>query len=610
MIIYSANKRQFLNDEQKLPDELRKRLLDKLGEDVSDNEMLSWKNSLWHMKKIMEDARIPDDAGIAVEYNIPVTNNRIDFVITGIDGEGASCVLVIELKQWSNVEKTDMDGIVRTRYQEGLRDTIHPSYQAFTYCMLLQDYKEAVQKHLVKLKACAYLHNCEDGTVLRDTFYDKYTKYVPVFCRNDADELRNYIFKYIKRGDNQNALFQIEDSAVEPSKALVDSICSMMKGNREFRLVDGQKVAYQNILKALDVYEQTGRKQVVIVEGGPGTGKSVIAINLLQYVVTHCKMANYVSKNAAPRNVFNSKLQNGGMSSSVKTLFKSSTAFAGATENQFDMLVVDEAHRLTDKDGSNQVAEIERAAKVSVFFIDEAQRVSLDDAGSIAEIEKCANANNANVTKLELKSQFRCGGSDVYLQWLDDLLGIRSTGQKILHKGNYDFRVMDTPTQLMDEIKRRNEANDKSRVVAGYCWEWKSRKNRKVYDICFPQYGFSRQWNFWDDSTWCITPGSVEQIGCIHTCQGLEFDYVGVIIGLDILCRSGEILVNPSKRSPDDFTIRGYKEMMKTNQKETQDLVRQIIKNTYRTLMSRGQKGCYVYVMDDELREYIRSRLI
>ena len=161
----------------------------------------------------------------------------------------------------------------------------------------------------------------------------------------------------------------------------------------------------------------------------------------------------------------------------------------------------------------------------------------------------------------------------------------------------------------MDEIIKRNQKNNKSRVVAGYCWEWKSQKNKNEKDIVFPEYNFSYQWNFSDDKTWSISPNSVEQIGCIHTCQGLEFDYVGVIIGADIIYRDGKILVDPTKRAPDDSTIKGYKTLMKDSPEKTKDLVKRIIKNTYRTLMSRGMKGCFVYVIDNELKEYIKTRL-
>lgn len=617
MIIYSGIKSDFIAH-QELPALLRDRIFELLGEEPSEGEYRSWENSLAYMKDIVDTPTIPEDAGIALEYNIPVTNNRIDFIITGIDESNTSQVVIIELKQWSSVEKTDMDGIVRTHYEDGMKDTPHPSYQAFTYCMLLQDYKKAVQDHEVKLKACAYLHNCENGSNLRDEFYKKYTQYVPVFCKDDNTTLRSFIEKYIRKGDRAKGLFVIEDSEIRPSKNLMDSVSSMMQGNPEFRMIDTQKVAYEKILNALKIYESTNRKQVVIVEGGPGTGKSVIAVNLLHKVLAEGKMAAYITKNRAPRSVFYRKLVDGGMGSkNVNALFKSSTSFWNMMFNQFDMLIVDEAHRLNITGGrlnqsKNQVEEIIKASKVSVFFIDENQRVDLKDIGSKDEILKLAIKYDCLVDEsVKLTSQFRCGGSDDYLQWIDQLLEISDTGQVMLSQTSYPVVVCDTPGEVMREIKQKNRRNNKSRCVAGYCWDWpqEERNNPNFYSIRIPEHNFKAQWNLSNDQTWSISNGSVSQIGCIHTCQGLEFDYVGVIIGPDLCYRDGMVKVDPSKRASDDFSIRGYKEMMKRDPENTKTVIRQIIKNTYRTLMSRGMKGCYLYIMDKPLKEYIKSRI-
>ena len=617
MIIYSADKASFLGDERRLPDFLEKTIYNKLGEETSPNEKLSWVNSLGYMHRLLDTPLIPDDAGIAVEYNIPVTNNRIDFIITGLDGSGVSQVVIIELKQWSSVEKTDMDGIVRTAYSEGMKDTEHPSYQAFTYCMLLQDYKEAVQKHQVRLKAAAYLHNCVDTSTLKDPFYDPYTQYVPVYGSNDEDKLREFIAKYIHKGDRQKGLYVIENSQVRPSKNLMDSVSSMMKGNREFRMIGDQKLVLERIMKALGDYTKSGRKQVLIIEGGPGTGKSVIAVNALHRAVTAAKVsAMYVSKNREPRRVFRKKLMDGGMYSySVNALFKSSLSFENSRENEIGLLLVDEAHRLSEKGQKgrpvNQIRSIIRAAQVSVFFIDEAQIVSFEDVGSVQSISAEANQAGAKISRLSLTAQFRCGGSDAYLQWLDDLLEIRPSSLKMLTDSNYFFRLYEDPEKMMKEIRRLNRKNNKSRMVAGFCWDWISREegHENEMDITIPEFSFAHQWNLATDETWCMSAGSVEQIGCIHTCQGLEFDYVGVIIGPDIYYSNGNIQVDPAKRSVHDRTLFGYQALMRRDPDGTKERIRRIIKNTYRTLMSRGMKGCFVYVMDDGLRDYIKSRI-
>ena len=210
----------------------------------------------------------------------------------------------------------------------------------------------------------------------------------------------------------------------------------------------------------------------------------------------------------------------------------------------------------------------------------------------------------------ELTSQFRCNGSDGYLAWLDDTLGIRDTANTMLDTSDYDFRVFDSPTELHDMIREKNSEANKARVVAGYCWDWKSKKDPKAKDIVIPEHGYAAKWNLGSDGMlWIVKPTSVEEVGCIHTCQGLEVDHVGVILGDDLVCRDGVIVTDPSKRSTQDKSIHGWKKLKKEDPDGTTKLLDGIIKNTYRTLMSRGTKGCYVYSTDEETREYLKKRV-
>lgn len=615
MIIYTNDKHGFLADIPHIANILKDRISSKLGEISSESEIRSWENSLRHMANVINDEAIPDDSGIALEYNIPVTNNRIDFMITGNDFEGKQEVVMVELKQWQHVLLTDKDGVVKTHYEDGMKETTHPSYQVISYASLLYDFIEAVHDRKVYLHPCAYLHNYEDAEgQINDARYEKYTNRAPVFCKNDIEKLRKFIKTYICKGDRDKSLYTIENSTIAPSKSLIDSVVRMAEGKREFNMIDEQKVVYQNALWAYEEHLRNHKKQVIIVEGGPGTGKSVIAIQLLVAMTRQGKLAHYITKNASPRNVLYSKFMGvGGVHSTIKNLFKSSGTYVSAANNSFDMLIADEAHRLQEHSGrysnigENQIKEIIHASKVSLFFIDRHQIVDLKDIGSVEEIEKWAHYFDADIIHKKLHSQFRCSGSDEYLNWLDHLLQYDSKIPIHFSGTTYDFQVMDSPTEVMQAIKEKNRYRHKSRVVAGYCWPWKSRKNTKEKDIEFSEYGFAYKWNLAEDKTWCISKGSVDQIGCIHTSQGLEFDYVGVIIGEDIICRDGKILVQPNKRATDDMTVRGWRKLVETQ--EGKDRVKSIIKNTYKTLMTRGMKGCYVYVCDEELRNYIKEYL-
>ena len=350
------------------------------------------------------------------------------------------------------------------------------------------------------------------------------------------------------------------------------------------------------------------------MEGGPGTGKSVIAINLLVELNKIGLLTQYVTKTSAPRDVYFTKLKGDKKMVELKNLFVGSGSFINTPPDTFSTLIVDEAHRLTEKTGflrmgDNQIKEIINASTLSIFFIDENQKVHMDDYGSIDIIEKIATTVGAAVHKMQLSSQFRCNGSDGYLAWLDNTLQIHETANYKFDSKEfgYEFKIVDTPSELRNIILEKNKINNKARLVAGVCWEWISKGDNSVDDITFPEYGFSMKWNYASyQSGWIIDSDSVNQIGCIHTCQGLEVDYIGVIVGDDLIVRDGIVLVDPSKRAKDDGSIKGYKKMLRERPEEARELLRTIIKNTYRTLMTRGMKGCYVYFTDEETKNYFK----
>lgn len=611
MIVYVADKRRFRSDA--FTGRIEEIIQEKMGRRVSHAEERSWQQSLTYMSSVLEDGGIPDDAGICIEMGIPQTSKRIDFIISGYDSSGASHAVIVELKQWENAQMTAMDGIVRTFVGGGHREVNHPSYQAWSYAALLNDFNEAVYSGDIRLQPCAYLHNYKPDGVLTHAFYAEHTTKAPVFLRTDAEKLRDFIKSFITRGDRADILYKVEGGRIRPSKMLADSLASMLRGNREFVMIDEQKLAFERVMAVATRPDRT-KKSVIIIEGGPGTGKSVIAVNLLVELTRREQLASYITKNSAPREIYTSKLAGTLRRTHISNLFRSSGAFTDTPNGAYDTLIVDEAHRLNDKSGmfrnlgENQIKEAIHASKTTVFFIDEDQTVALSDIGDKAEIRKWATRAGADVMEMELVSQFRCNGSDGYLAWLDDVLQIRETANTDLSGANYDFRVYDSPTEMFEAVKARNEAN-KSRVVAGYCWDWVSKADKKADDIVFPEFGFAKQWNLADDGMlWLIKDGSIDEIGCIHTCQGLELDVVGVIIGPDLIVRDGVVITDVTRRSRMDKTVHGWKALAKQDPIATERRLRAIIQNTYRTLMTRGMKGCYVWSADEQTREWLRGR--
>jgi len=614
VIVYSSTKSEFRQD-------VRSNLIEvlileaykrNLGHSTSKSEIDSWKNSMMYMSNVLEDKAIPDNTGVAIEYRVPQTSKRIDFILTGTNDENKSTAVIVELKQWSDAKLTDKDGIVKTFLGKGEREVSHPSYQVWTYAALLEDFNEAVQEQGISLNPCAYLHNMESEDVIKNPRYQQYLQKAPIFIRPDAAKLTDFIKQFIRYGDAGKVMFEIDNGKIRPSRNLADSLLSMLQGNEEFYMIDDQKLVYET---ALDLAQKSTvkDKHVLIVEGGPGTGKSVVAINLLVQLTNKRLVTQYVTKNAAPRAVYESVLTGSFKKSRIANLFSGSGAYTACEPNIFDTLIADEAHRLNEKSGmyqnlgENQIKEIIQASKFSIFFVDDDQRVTWKDIGEKQEIEKWAKKLGSTIHNMELQSQFRCNGSDGYLAWLDDVLQIKETANETLEGIDYDFQVFDTPNKLRDAIVAKNKINNKARLVAGYCWEWASKKsgNKAEKDIVIEEHDFSMQWNLTvDGSLWIRKPASVNEAGCIHTCQGLEVDYIGVILGTDIVIRNGEIVVQPEQRAKMDQSLKGYKKALKEDPEAASAKAEAIIKNTYRTLMSRGSKGCYIYSTDPETNAY------
>lgn len=610
-IIYSKTKNEFINDV--FNNTIVNFFVRETGPIFGGNQMTAIRNSMNYMDRVVRDSGIPDNAGIAIEYKIPSSSRRIDFIITGKDANRNPIAVLIELKQWEKAELTEMDGVVKTFVGGSIREVEHPSYQVWSYATFINDFNESIKDNNISLEPCAYLHNYEKDNVIGNDFYKFYTEQAPVFFKTDAQKLQDFIKTFVKYGDDKNTLYLIENGKIKPSKGLADCLASMLKTNKkEFTLIDDQKLVYEKALK-LARKSTNLNKNVFIVEGGPGTGKSVVAINLLSELTSKGNNVRYVTKNSAPRRVFEVKLSGVFSATRIRNLLTSSGSFYNAEKNSFDALIVDESHRLNlktgmFKKGENQIKEIINASNFCIFFIDENQRIETSDIGRKEYIKEIASELGANILEAELPSQFRCNGDDGYLPWLDNLLQIKETANETLEGIDYDFKIFDDVKLLHEEIIRLNKLNKKSRMVAGYCWEWISKKNRHLKDIIIDDY--IATWNLTEHGqAWLVHPESVTEIGCIHTCQGLDLDYVGVIIGPDLIVRNGKIITDGTKRATTDRSLWGITQQIRDDDPNALGTADMIIKNTYRTLMTRGMKGCYIYCTDPETQQYFKERL-
>lgn len=620
MIVYNDIKRQFVNDvtDNSIADKILDAIKLKGLNAGNENEYSSWKNSMQFMRDIVDDSEIDDEVRICIEYNIPLTSKRVDFIIAGADNTGQDNIIIVELKQWKKAEVVDddMHYCVRTYVANSDRIVCHPSYQAYSYSCFLKNYSQSLSDEEINLVPCAYLHNYSDEyrQTLSDPIYQEWTKLAPFFIKSEVDTFSNFVKKYIVRKSSKgDLLYLIDNGRLRPTKALQDSIASMVKGNKEFMLLDEQAVCYDICLKTMSQCLKDKKKRTIIIQGGPGTGKSVLAVNLLMEYINQSLNASYVTKNSAPREAFLKLLTKGNAMrlTEIKQLFRSPFGLSQCPENTYDCLIVDEAHRLVkkmymDKGGQNQVKECIAASLLSIFLLDEDQAVTTKDIGSIEEISRwCNELGSKLVIKGETKliSQFRCNGSDTYIQFLDEILQRHEESIAVdLSDLNFEFKVFDKPEEMRDALRKINLENNKSRMVAGYCYDWNVKYHRGDWDIILGDK-FKAKWNLENDKVWAINPKSFEEVGCIHTAQGLEFDYVGVLIGRDLT-------YNPLTR-----LIETHREAISTDDNSSgirlaePEKAHQLILNTYKTLLTRGQQGCFVYCEDPELRKYIRSKL-
>lgn len=575
----------------------------------SQGEYRSWNNSLEVVSSVLKYSDVDPRIEVAVEYQIPLTSKRVDFLISGLDKDNQATILAIELKQWDKAEVTNLENCVKTYVngQNGVHP--HPSQQILSYCQLIQNLNETVQRDHVNLVPCAFLHNYPSNNkdVLEDTRYSYVVSKAPLFYKDGREQLAEFIKSHVLKPSDKDLFEIIENGKLKPSKALQDAILDLLKGNDAFVMVDEQQVAYATITKLVKDNIDKNGKYTIIVRGGPGTGKSVIAIQTMATLLSEGYAASYMTKNAAPREVFKIKLTQGHLDKKyIGNLLKSPISLENCYKNDiYPCLLVDEAHRLTKHYGHNQIDDIIRCSKINVFFIDEDQKVTTKDIGTVDLIKEIAKKYNSRIIddpSLTLKSQFRCNGSDGYLQFLDNLLEIRETPMTSLDGIDYDIRVFDSPTKMKEELEKLNKVNNKSRLLAGYCYEWVSEIEPTAMDIILED-GFRMQWNLRNGQPFAISDTSFDQVGCIHTCQGLEFDYVGVIIGEDLRFENGKLITDQTKIAESDKSsgIRTSKD------KKLADI---LIKNTYKTLLSRGQKGCFVYCEDKDLSNYLRRKLI
>ena len=588
---------------------------DALNRDFSESEKKAFKVSLSSVKNALANVSIPPKAQVGLELKVPLTNKRIDFIIAGEDEKNQKNVVIVELKQWDKVQHTDMSDIVLL----GMEERVHPSWQAFSYGTTITNFNEYVEDNPVNIYPCCFLHDykTEYEDEIKNDVYSEGLAKSPAFISDEWVKFAEFIGSKIQKASDVNLLYEISNGRIKPSTFLVNCLADSLNGNNQFELIGQQRIAFSNLKKEIKKALSTNTRRVIIVKGGAGTGKSVIALRLLGALHKEGRTAFYVAKSSYIKESYFKMLTKDVPDYKIlRTLFRGSGDFHKENFNvdkQFDCLIVDEAHRLTKKTkvsfmyyGENQIREIIHASKVSVFFIDETQQIDVKDFGTIDNIKTAAKLEHAEVIeddKYTLKSQFRCNGSDEYMSWVENTL-FDKPHEPMTQVMDYDIQIFDSLVEMHEAIKKKNEeCENPCRMLSGDVFPWISMRDKDLIDINIDD--FHAQWN--KSKSFAVDPKSIDEVGCIHTAQGMEFEYVGLIIGDDLIYRDGHVKTDYTKHPV------GSGEFKRPHQRKVDpldyELIDRIIRNTYKVLFTRGQKGLYLYVMDEELRSHLKIEL-
>ncbi|MHB1192272.1 MAG: DUF2075 domain-containing protein [Longimicrobiales bacterium] len=561
------------------------------------------------------------DTSVVVEYQLPLTSRRLDCMVLGRDVRRRPNAVIVELKQWDQAHVSDVEGCVETWVGGRTREVLHPSVQVGQYRQYLADGHFAFSGiNPIALAACSFLHNATlgDTAMLRDDRYAEFLEAAPVFSGDQAMDLVEHLRARTLEGDGGEILGRVTEENYRPSKGLMNHVAQVIEDNPVYTLLDEQMVAFQSILNRVRKGYHTKQKAVVLVHGGPGTGKSVVAANL----VARLSKQHYSVCHATGSKAFTENLKK-QVGSRAAAVFKYFNNFTHAEKDGLDVLVCDEAHRIRNTSNHRfiardrrserpQVEEFVRSARVSVFFLDDMQTVRPGEVGSSDLIRDEAHRQGADLDEYELEAQFRCAGSEGFVNWIDNTLGVRRTANVLWNQADeaFDFRIMPSVEALDQEIRELDANGQAARLVAGYCWPWSTELvdgARLEEDVVIGDW--RRPWNARPELTrlpagipksmfWATDPGGIDQVGCVYTAQGFEFDYVGVIWGPDLryVPELGEWVGDPSASR--DGIVKRAKTTFLEN-----------VKHTYRVLLSRGMKGCLVYFTDPDTRRFVESRM-
>ncbi|MBE3011976.1 DUF2075 domain-containing protein [Microbispora sp. NEAU-D428] len=602
--------------ERVLSDVIAEQLRITQGVNPGKSERRSWDRSLPVLARDLVEAGL-GGVEMLLEYQLPLTSKRADVILAGVDRHsGDDAYVVVELKQWSHAELYEDDADLVLVPGMGNHPKLHPVVQVHGYCDYLADFVAALEDRRHAVRGVAYLHNANDLDIhdLYDRVEDERTR---LFSQSRRGQFIDYLRTQFAPEHGARAADRLLASAIRPSKQLLKVAAAEIRHRDQFVLLDQQRLAYEIVLHAVEKARASDSKEVVIVTGGPGSGKSVIALSLLGELAERGYPAHHATGSRSFTETMRRHVAKG--STRTKALFKYFNNFMTAKPNNLDVLICDEAHRIretsanrftkaAERTGRSQLDELMSAARVPVFLLDEHQVVRPGETGTVADIRAHAQARGLAVQQVDLDAQFRCGGSRAYEEWVLRLLGLNGEDpEPWTGDPHFEVTLADSPYELEGLLRAKLNDGYSARMTAGYCWRWSDPDgDRLVSDVRID--GWFKPWNVKGDravgdappsALWATMPGGFEQVGCVYTAQGFEYDWNGVVFGPDLVCRDGRLI-----------TVRAAsKDPALLKKSVTDEQADRLIRNTYKVLLTRGMIGTAVYSVDAKTQDFLATLL-
>ena len=594
------------------------RLLTEARRGSSPSEQRSWRRSLPVLAQDLIDAGL-GNVEVILEYQLPLTSQRADVVLAGRHPTtGQPSFVVVELKQWTSAHRWEGDSTLVTVDGMPGGPKQHPARQVRGYCDYIVDFARALGGDDDAVAGAAYLHNAANGEAISDLFDDAADARGQLFTSADRGRFHTFLRS---RLDPATSGAEFADlllrSPSAPTRQLLAVAADEVQRREQFVLTGTQDVAVQLVRHEVERARRGDRKSVVVITGGPGSGKSVIALSLLGDLAREGRTVLHATGSKS----FTQTLRKvaGHRDPRVRKMFRYFNQFIDAGRNDLDVLILDEAHRIREtsvnrytpaahRTGRLQLDELIAAARVPVFLLDDNQVVRPGEMGSLEEITRYAESIGLRVHHVPLGEQFRCGGSLAYIEWVEKLLGLTDGGpQRWEGDERFQLGVVDTPLQLEVAIRTHAQDGSSARMAAGYCWPWSdpTKDGGLVADVRISNWALP--WNVKGDRRvgdappaplWATDPAGIDQIGCIYTAQGFEYDWNGVILGDDLVWRNGGFVSNRAANRDPDFRSRT------TVSDEKFD---ELVRNLYKVLLTRGMVGTIVYSTDAETRDALRN---